>query len=194
VIVAGEQLRITPAIRHFFTRVPACRLWNHYGPTETHVATGYLLPPDPSSWPDLPSIGRPIANTQVYLLDRHREPVPRGVAGDLWIGGAAVARGYWRRPELTAERFVADPFTDGLNRRLYRSGDIGRWRTDGRLEYLGRVDRQVKIRGHRVEPDEVEAVLAGRLSREGRKIEVRHIAEVLAGQTDVPAIGAKPVS
>ena len=174
VIVAGEQLRITPAIRQFFKHLPACRLWNHYGPTETHVATGYLLPADPSSWPDLPSIGRPIANTQVYLLDRHREPVPRGVAGDLWIGGAAVARGYWRRPELTAERFVADPFTDDPPARLYRTGDRGRWRMDGQLEFLGRTDHQVKIRGHRVELGEIEAVLA-------THPEVRSVAAVVRG-------------
>ena len=179
VIVAGEQLRITPAIRHFFTRVPACRLWNHYGPTETHVATGYLLPPDPSSWPDLPSIGRPIANTQVYLLDRHREPVPRGVAGDLWIGGAAVARGYWRRPELTAERFVADPFANDPRARLYRTGDRARWRMDGQLDFLGRTDHQVKIRGHRVELGEIEAVLA-------THPEVRSVAAVVRGDAGAP--------
>jgi amino acid adenylation domain-containing protein len=179
VIVAGEQLRITPAIRRFFTRLPACRLWNHYGPTETHVATGYLLPADPSAWPDLPPIGRPIANTRVCLLDRHMQPVPRGVAGDLWIGGAAVARGYWRRPELTAERFVADPFDadpfdDDPHARLYRTGDRGRWRMDGQLEFLGRTDHQVKIRGHRVELGEIEAVLAGHS-------EVRAAAAVVRG-------------
>lgn len=161
VIVAGEQLRITPAIRQFFTRLPVCRLWNHYGPTETHVATGYLLPPDPSIWPDLPPIGRPIANTKVHLLGRRMQPVPRGVVGDLWIGGAAVSRGYWRRPELTAERFVADPFDDDPHARLYRTGDRGRWRMDGQIEFLGRTDHQVKIRGHRVELGEIEAVVAG---------------------------------
>ncbi len=160
VIVAGEQLRITPAIRHFFTRLPSCRLWNHYGPTETHVVTGYLLPPDPSAWPDLPPIGRPIANTHVSVLDGHMQPVPRGMAGDLWIGGAAVAQGYWRRPELTAERFVADPFDDNPHARLYRTGDRGRSRMDGQLEFLGRTDHQVKVRGHRVELGEIEAVLA----------------------------------
>lgn len=160
VIVAGEQLRITPTIRRFFSRLSACRLWNHYGPTETHVATGSLLPSDPFSWPELPPIGRPIDNTQVYVLDRNMQPLPHGVAGDLWIGGAAVARGYWRRPDLTAERFIPDPFVGTPHALLYRSGDRGRWRSDGQLEFLGRTDDQVKIRGQRVELGEIEAVLA----------------------------------
>ena len=160
VIVAGEQLRITPNIRQFFARLPACWLWNHYGPTETHVATGYLLPPDPDAWPELPPIGTPIDNTQVYVLDRNMQPMPPGVAGDLWIGGAAVARGYWRQAELTAERFISDPFVKTPHSLLYRTGDHGRWRSDGQLDFLGRTDHQVKIRGHRVELGEIETVLA----------------------------------
>lgn len=161
VIVAGEQLRVTPSIRRFFGRLPGCRLWNHYGPTETHVATGYLLPPDPSTWPDLPPIGRPVANTQVHVLDEALQPVPIGVTGEIFIGGAAVARGYWRRPDLTMERFVADPFVHVPNARLYRTGDRARWSGDGQLEFLGRADHQMKIRGQRVELGEIETVLAG---------------------------------
>ena len=173
VIVAGEQLRITPAIRRFFAGLPACRLWNHYGPTETHVATGCQLPSDPAVWPELPPIGRPIDNTQVYVLDRNMHPLPQGVAGDLWIGGAAVARGYWQCPDLTAERFIPDPFVGARHALLYRTGDRGRWRADGQLEFLGRTDDQVKIRGQRVELGEVEAALASHPGVRNAAVSVR---------------------
>jgi amino acid adenylation domain-containing protein len=161
VICAGEQLRISAEIRALFARCPGARLHNHYGPTETHVVTASTLEGDPQEWPDLPPIGRPIANTQVYVLDARRQPVPIGVAGELYLGGANLARGYLHRPELTAERFVADPFSTDPRARLYKTGDLGRWRSDGTLEYLGRNDDQVKIRGFRVELGEIEAQLAG---------------------------------
>ena len=161
VIVAGEQLRVGPAIREFFARLPDCILWNQYGPTESHVVTSQILDGDPSDWPDLPAIGRPVTGASIRVLDGSMEPVPVDVAGEIWIGGACLALGYAGRADLTAERFIADPFAAEPGRRMYRSGDIGRWREDGRLEYLGRADRQVKIRGHRVEPDEIEAVLSG---------------------------------
>ena len=135
-------------------------LLNGYGPTETTTfATTYeiIVVPD-NAW-SIP-IGTPIANTQVYVLDERMEPVPVGVAGELYIGGAGVARGYWNRPELTAEKFVPDPFAAEGGSRLYRSGDLGRWRPDGSLEFLGRNDDQVKIRGFRVELGEIEARLA----------------------------------
>jgi len=173
VIVAGEQLRVTPSIRRFFGRLPQCRLWNHYGPTETHVATGYQLPADPATWPDLPPIGRPIANAEVKVLDEAMEAVPIGVSGEIYIGGAAVARGYWRRPELTRERFVVDPDGIGPNSRLYRTGDHARWRNDGELEFLGRTDHQVKIRGQRVELGEIEAVLASHPKVQAAAVVVR---------------------
>ena len=160
VIVAGEALRITPSIRTFFKRLPRCRLWNHYGPTETHVVTAHLLSDEPTSWPDLPPIGQPIANTKVYVLDRYKQLTPIGLAGDIWIGGAALAHGYLRNETLTNERFVADPFDTSHITKLYRTGDRGRWRPDGQLEFLGRTDQQVKIRGHRVELGEIEAVLS----------------------------------
>lgn len=161
VFVAGEPLRITPEIRRFFSSMTACRLWNHYGPTETHVATSSLLPADPADWPEYPPIGTPIANTRVHVLDRGMRPMPHGVPGDVWIGGAAVARGYWNSAALTEERFIPDPFAPSRKATVYRTGDRARWRADGQLEFLGRVDGQVKIRGHRVELGEIESVLAG---------------------------------
>ncbi|WP_271595981.1 MULTISPECIES: non-ribosomal peptide synthetase [unclassified Bradyrhizobium] len=157
VYTAGEALRATPEIRSFFETHPRARLINQYGPTETHVVTEHHLAADPSCWPQLPPIGRPIANTRVYLLDGHGAPVPFGAAGELYIGGAGVARGYLNRPELTAERFIASPFVDGD--RLYRTGDLARYLPDGNLEFLGRNDDQVKIRGFRIEPGEIAARL-----------------------------------
>jgi amino acid adenylation domain-containing protein len=153
VIVAGEQLRITSSISRFFDVAKGCRLHNHYGPTETHVVTSFSLPTDTTRWAVLPSIGRPIANARIYILDGYGEPVPIGVTGELHIGG------YLNRPELTAERFVADPFAGAADARMYRTGDLGRWLPDGTIEFLGRNDFQVKIRGFRIELGEIEARL-----------------------------------
>jgi amino acid adenylation domain-containing protein/non-ribosomal peptide synthase protein (TIGR01720 family) len=131
-----------------------------YGPTET---TTFAITHEVSEVSDnckgIP-LGRPIGNTRIYILDQHREPVPVGVTGELYIGGAGVARGYLNRPELTAERFVKDPFTEQAGARMYKTGDLGRWRADGTIEFLGRNDFQVKIRGFRVELGEIEARLA----------------------------------
>jgi amino acid adenylation domain-containing protein len=133
------------------------QVWNVYGPTETTIwssATRVTAGTGP-----LP-IGPPIANTQFYVLDQHLQPVPIGVVGELYIGGRGLARGYWKRPELTAERFLPNPFVDG---RIYKTGDLGRWRVDsngqGRIELLGRTDFQVKIRGYRIELGEIESAL-----------------------------------
>jgi amino acid adenylation domain-containing protein len=166
VVVAGEQLRIGSAIRRFFDRLPGCRLWNHYGPTESHVVTSHELTGSPSNWPDLPPIGRPLPNCQIYLLDAQRNPVPPGIVGELHIGGACLSRGYRRRPDLTAERFIPNPFSSNSDARLYKTGDLARWLPDGNIEFIGRADHQVKIRGYRVELGEIEARV-GRSSRSG---------------------------
>lgn len=160
IIVAGEQLRITPQISALFGRLRGCLLHNHYGPTETHVVTALTLPPNDYNWPLFPPIGRPVSNTHLYVLDGELQPAPIGVTGDIYIGGAAVAQGYLLRPQLTAQRFTADPYSTGRWTRIYKTGDRGRWRSDGHLEYLGRNDNQVKIRGYRVELGEIEALLA----------------------------------
>jgi amino acid adenylation domain-containing protein len=132
------------------------RLWNLYGPTETTIwSTITEVQPGEDSVP----IGRPIANTEIYILDAHLQPMPIGVHGELYIGGDGLARGYLNRPELTAERFVLNPFSDQPDSRLYRTGDLARYRPDGNIEFLGRLDNQVKIRGHRVELGEIEATL-----------------------------------
>ena len=134
------------------------RFFNVYGPTETTaISITYLCPPDLDAADTIP-IGRPLTNEQVYILDRDLQPVPTGAIGELYIGGAGVARGYLHRPEITAERFIDSPFAAGG--RLYRTGDLGCWRSDGLIEYRGRNDFQVKIRGYRIELGEIEAKLA----------------------------------
>lgn len=160
IITAGEQLRITPQIAGLFRKLKDCTLQNQYGPTESHVVTAFDLTGSVSGWPVLPPIGRPIANTQVYLLDRHFNPVPIGVPGEIYIGGTALAHGYANRPGLTQERFVPDPFSPDPGARLYKTGDLARYLPGGDVEYLGRMDHQVKIRGFRIEPGEIESVIS----------------------------------
>lgn len=159
VVVTGEQLLISQPIRDMFRLMPACVLHNHYGPTESHVATALTLPRDPSGWTRTPPIGYPLGNVQIHVLDKHLQPVPNGVSGELYIGGACLARGYLWRPDLTAERFLPNPFGFQPGARLYKTGDIVRRLADGSIEYLKRNDDQVKIRGFRIEPGEIEALL-----------------------------------
>ncbi|HEX7241006.1 MAG TPA: amino acid adenylation domain-containing protein, partial [Longimicrobiaceae bacterium] len=158
VVTAGEQLRVTEPIRRWLGAIPGCVLVNQYGPSETHVVSALALGGEPRSWPLLPSIGAPVANTQLYVLDRALAPAPLGVPGELFLGGDSLARGYLGRPELTAEKFVPDPY-GRPGARLYRTGDRARWLGTGEVEFLGRVDQQVKVRGFRIEPGEVEAAL-----------------------------------
>ena len=161
VFTAGEQLRITEAVSTFFQKLADCTLHNHYGPTESHVATAFTLTGPPNTWPTLPPIGRPIANMQIHIMDRHLQLVPIGVPGELHIGGIGLARGYHNRPELTAEKFIPNPFRSEPWAQLYKTGDLARYLTNGTIEYLGRMDFQVKIRGFRIELGEIESVLAG---------------------------------
>ncbi len=156
VVCSGEALPFELQER-FFASLNA-ELHNLYGPTEAAVDVTFWECKRDSGLRTVP-IGQPIANTQIYLLDRRLQPVPIGVAGELYIGGVGVARGYLNRPELTAERFIADPFSAKDGARLYKTGDLARYLPDGNIEYLGRIDDQVKIRGFRIELGEIEAVL-----------------------------------
>ncbi|HEX5717195.1 MAG TPA: amino acid adenylation domain-containing protein, partial [Thermoanaerobaculia bacterium] len=154
VCLAGEPL--PPDLVERLHGLGIERVYNLYGPTETTTySTGGLVE---RGAPGMPSIGRPLAGERVWILDAEGSPVPAGVAGEVFLGGAGVARGYLGRPDLTAERFVPDPFS-GEGGRLYRTGDLARWRPDGTIEFLGRADHQVKVRGFRIEPGEIEAWL-----------------------------------
>ncbi|NUY05941.1 amino acid adenylation domain-containing protein [Paraburkholderia sp. JPY169] len=186
-LVGGEEVSAA-SIKACKSRHPTLRISNGYGPTENTTFT--LCYPVPAGFDGrhrVP-IGRPIANTRVYVLDGHGEPVPFGAVGELYIGGAGVARGYLNRPELTAERFIASPFVEGD--RLYRTGDLARYLPDGNLEFLGRIDEQVKIRGFRIEPGEVAAHLCAHawvreavvVAREERAGEPQLVAYVVAAQ------------
>ncbi|MDM0034717.1 amino acid adenylation domain-containing protein [Variovorax sp. J22P271] len=180
-LVGGESLNPSLA-RELLQR--SGELWNMYGPTETTVwSTCWKVQPEAQAI----SIGRPIANTRIHVLDAQDRPCPPGVSGEIFIGGDGVTLGYWNRPELSAERFIADPFDADPQARLYRTGDRGRWRHDGLIEHQGRLDFQVKVRGHRIEPGEIEARLLAHPSvaqclvtaREDRPGDIRLVAYVV---------------
>jgi amino acid adenylation domain-containing protein len=158
-LIGGEALSV-PHIRKAIQHLPETRLINGYGPTEnTTFTTCYTIPPDlDARVPSIP-IGRPLANTETYILDATLHPVPPGVPGELCTSGAGLALGYWNRPDLTSQRFVLNPFADAPGAKLYRTGDLARYLPDGNIEFLGRLDRQVKMRGYRIELGEVENAL-----------------------------------
>ena len=158
IFTAGEQLQITPSIKKAYLNNPTARLHNYYGPTESHVVSTYSLPAEVQSWDYLPPIGQPIWNTQLYVLNEFLNLLPDGVTGELYIAGINLARGYFNRANLTAERFIACPFGQP-GTRMYRTGDLAYRREDGEIVYLGRADQQVKIRGFRIELGEIEAAL-----------------------------------
>jgi len=193
-LAGGEALSVPHVKKYLGSLTGDRRLINGYGPTENTTFTCCHVMGKGSEIGRSVPIGKPIANTRVYVLDERREPVPVGVAGELYAGGDGVARGYHRRAELTAEKFVPDPFSEERGARLYRTGDVVRWLRDGTIEFLGRADTQVKVRGFRIELGEIEAALASHpavreavvLAREDSPGEKRLVAYVVAG-------GAKPI-
>lgn len=196
-LLAGGDVLCPTRVAKARRALPGCRLINGYGPTENTTFTCcHTVAAGQESRPSVP-IGRPIANTRVYILDGHLQPVPVGVAGELYAGGDGVARGYLNQPQLTAESFIPDPFSTAAGARLYRTGDRVRWRSDGVIEFLGRMDTQVKIRGFRVELGEIEAALracrgvreAVVIRREDRPVDSPLVGYVVAGDRARPAAG-----
>ncbi|WP_066426911.1 non-ribosomal peptide synthetase [Anabaena sp. 4-3] len=174
-IACGEQLQITQPMIKLFQRLEDCRLYNFYGPTEADLVTAYTFSQQPETWPIYPPIGKPAVNVQVYLLDRNLQPLPIGVPGEIYVSGEGLARGYLNRPDLTQQKFIPNPFEKAEGRRqeaegfspytlqgkrLYKTGDLAKYLPDGNIEFLGRIDDLVKVRGFRVELGEVEAVLS----------------------------------
>ena len=158
-LLAGGDVLSPRHVRSVLTELPDCRLINGYGPTENTTFTCCHTMLHGERVPESVPIGRPISNTRVYILDEQMSRVSPGVTGELYAGGDGVARGYLNDPEATSAKFLRDPFSSEPNARMYRTGDLARWREDGAIEFLGRVDSQVKILGHRIEPGEVETVL-----------------------------------
>ena len=200
-ILGGEASDIDWVTR-LATLAPNCRIVNHYGPTETTIGVmAYAVKKDafPAGRLHLP-LGRPIANTQVYILDQHLNPVPIGVAGEIYIGGQGLARGYLNRPELTSEKFTPNPFSAEPGARLYKTGDRARYLPDGNVEFLGRTDKQIKLRGYRIEPGEIEAGLkqhpdvreAVVLNRSGANGKKQLAAYLVVAPDRAPLIAGKP--
>ncbi|MCP3138032.1 non-ribosomal peptide synthase/polyketide synthase [Pyxidicoccus xibeiensis] len=197
VVCSGEALPM-PVVRRAQARLPSAQVHNLYGPTEAAVDVTYHACPRDDARSAVP-IGGPVANTRIYIVDRHGQLAPVGVPGELLIGGVQVGRGYWRRPELTAERFVPDPFSGTEGARLYRTGDLARWLPEGTVEYLGRLDFQVKLRGFRIELGEIEAALHAHpgvgeavvVARDDGPGGMRLVAYVVPASTGSPDAGAE---
>ncbi|MGK7888718.1 MAG: amino acid adenylation domain-containing protein [Leptolyngbyaceae cyanobacterium] len=159
-LLAGGDVLSVPHVQRTVEQLPHCTVINGYGPTENTTFTCCHPIPSPLPTDQSVPIGRPIANTTTYILDSQLQPVPMGIPGELYIGGDGLAQGYFNRPELTAERFVANPFARELGERLYKTGDLVRYLPDGAVEFLGRLDNQVKLRGFRIELGEIETAIA----------------------------------
>jgi acyl carrier protein len=190
-LIGGEAFPASLAAQ--LAQVTSAKIVNMYGPTETTIwSSTHAVEGRDESIP----IGKPIANTELYVLDAERRPLPIGIAGELYIGGAGVTRGYLNRPELSAERFVPDPFRRTPGARLYRTGDLARWREDGVMDFLGRIDHQVKIRGHRIELGEIESALTDHpgvreavvIAREDVPGDVRLVGYVIASESHAAAL------
>lgn len=181
VVTAGEQLVITDTIASLFDALPGCRLDNHYGPTEAHLVTSWTADQHDRPWPTMAPIGMPVYGAEVHLLNEDLEPVPAGEPGEIFVGGEAIARGYAGAPALTAERFLPDPFQSVAGARMYRTGDVAWLDPDGCMHFLGRTDGQVKVRGYRVEPGEVEAVLSGHEQVRAVAVGVRRLGGDVTG-------------
>ena len=184
IMTAGEQLKITPQVSHLFAKLNDCVLYNQYGPTECHVVTELKLVGDPKLWPTLPTIGTPISNVSILILDQQQNLVPDGTLGELCIAGQCLAEGYMNNKELTNEKFVNWKSPDGKIIRVYRTGDIAQYLPDGQIEFLGRQDDQVKISGHRIELAEIEIAIN---SLSGILQTVVIASKHLAGQTQLVA-------
>lgn len=197
-LILGGEASTSKLIRTLQSLAPGCMIFNHYGPTETTVGvmTYNVMRSGLDDGSAYLPLGRPIRNTQAYILDEHLGPVPIGVAGDIYIGGAGVTRGYLNHPELTAEKFIPDPFGRNPGGRIYRTGDLGRYLPNGNVEFLGRADEQVKIRGFRIELSEVESTLtqhhgvreavAGVVGDSSADKQI--VAYIVAGQSGPPSI------
>ena len=197
IVCAGERLVVPEPLRNHL-KEHEVYLHNHYGPSETHVVTALTIHPD-TGIPENPTIGKPIANTGIYVLDENRQLLPVGPVGEIYISGDSVGRGYYGREDLTGERFFDDPFNPG--QRMYRSGDLARWRPDGELAFMGRADTQVKVRGFRVEPGEIEnhllacgdvkdAVVVDREDLTGERYLCAYIVPAAAPGTPRPEVSA----
>ncbi len=154
-ITAGEQLRVDDPVRAFFKKMEGASLDNQYGPSETHVITAQLLEGNPDDWPDLPSIGTPLKNCGAFILDGNMKPVADGETGELYLAGRNLAQGYIHREDLTKNVFIRNPLDESGTSLLYKTGDLASYNPDGTIAFLGRRDHQIKVRGHRVEPGEI---------------------------------------